>query len=174
VVCCTPARVGGNGRGDASSESEPWWPARGREHDRIAAEEPRGLDERDESREAPGVDGREVRRPAAYAISDAAAEGAGVFVLEGELDLAAAPLLHARLDEYVGRALVLDLEHVTFVDSAVLKELLRARAELPARDVRLVLAGVPPPVRRLLDLTRTSELFEDAPDVETAFRRLNG
>ena len=55
----------------------------------------------------------------------------------------------------------------------MLKELLRARAELAARDVRLVLAGVPAPVRRLLDLTRTSELFEDAPDVETALKRLS-
>ena len=56
----------------------------------------------------------------------------------------------------------------------MLKELLRARAELSARDVRLVLAGVPPPVRRLLDLTRTSELFEDAPTRTTAVRRLTG
>ena len=68
-------------------------------------------------------------------------------------------------------ALVLDLSRATFIDSAVLKELLRARAELAERDVRLVLAGVAPPVRRLLDLTRTSELFEDAP---TSTRRSSG
>ena len=43
----------------------------------------------------------------------------------------------------------------------------------PERDVRLVLAGVAPPVRRLLDLTRTSELFEDAPDVAAALTRLS-
>jgi hypothetical protein len=49
---------------------------------------------------------------------------------------------------------------------------LRARAELAERDTRLVLAGVPPPVRRLLDLTRTSELFEDAENVEEAVRLL--
>jgi hypothetical protein len=35
-----------------------------------------------------------------------------------------------------------------------------------------VLAGVAPPVRRLLDLTRTSELFEDAATVAEAVRRL--
>ena len=50
---------------------------------------------------------------------------------------------------------------------------MRARAELAERDIRLVLAGVPPPVRRLLDLTRTSELFEDAADVDEAVRRLS-
>jgi hypothetical protein len=38
--------------------------------------------------------------------------------------------------------------------------------------VRLVLAGAPMPVRRLLDLTRTGELFDQADDVETALMRL--
>jgi anti-anti-sigma factor len=98
-----------------------------------------------------------------------------ILALHGELDLAAAPKLRACIDEVpAGNALVLDFSEATFIDSAVLKELLRARAELAARDAGLVLAGVPPPVRRLLDLTRTSELFEDAPDVETAITRLTG
>jgi anti-anti-sigma factor len=97
-----------------------------------------------------------------------------VLALEGELDLAAAPRMRARIENAAdGRALVIDMRGVTFVDSAALKELLRARTELPARDVRLVLAGVPPPVRRLLDLTRTSDLFEDAPDVDAALMRLS-
>ena len=97
-----------------------------------------------------------------------------VLVLSGELDLAAAPRLRAQIDATpAGQALVLDLSRATFIDSAVLKELLRARAELSQRDVRLVLAGVAPPVRRLLDLTRTSELFEDAEDVDEAVKRLS-
>jgi anti-sigma B factor antagonist len=131
------------------------------------------LDDRDQSRESAGIDERGLRPAAAYAIRDAAADGAGVLVLEGELDLAATPVLRERLDEVTGGALVLDFRRATFIDSAVLKELLRARNELAARDVRLVLAAVPPPIRRLLDLTRTSELFEDAPDVETALKRLS-
>jgi anti-anti-sigma factor len=132
------------------------------------------VDERDESREGARIDGRGLRPPAAYAIRDAAADGVAVVVLEGELDLAAAPLLRARVDELTAPGLVLDCRRTTFIDSAVLKELLRARAELAARDARLVLAGVPPAIRRLLDLTRTSSLFEDAPDVETALKRLSG
>ena len=132
------------------------------------------MDERHESHAEAGMDERGLRPPAAYAIRDAAADGAAVLVLEGELDLAATPMLRARVDELSAPALVLDFRRATFIDSAVLKELLRARAELAARDIRLVLAGVPPPIRRLLDLTRTSELFEDAPDVETAIRRLSG
>ena len=127
------------------------------------------MDDRDQSREG-------VRPAAAYSIRDAAADGAVVLVLEGELDLAAAPLLRARVDEVTDASggLVLDLRRATFIDSAVLKELLRARSEVAAQDARLVLVGVPPPIRRLLDLTRTSELFDDAPDVESALRRLSG
>jgi anti-sigma B factor antagonist len=100
-------------------------------------------------------------------------ERARVLILSGELDVAATPRLRARIDETAsGQALVLDFSRTSFIDSAVLKELLRARAELAERDTRLVLAGVPPPVRRLLDLTRTSELFEDAENVEEAVRLL--
>jgi anti-anti-sigma factor len=123
-----------------------------------------------DNRDAAGIDERGLRPAAAYAIRDG---GEHVLRLEGELDIASAPELRKRFDEADG-ALVLDFARVTFIDSAVLKELLRARAELTERGLRLVLAGVPGPVRRLLDLTRTSELFEDAPDVETALKRLNG
>ena len=72
----------------------------------------------------------------------AAASGIAVLALEGELDLSTAPKLRARIDEAAtGRALVIDLRRVTFVDSAILKELLRARATLTERDAQLVLAG---------------------------------
>jgi anti-sigma B factor antagonist len=103
------------------------------------------------------------------------ASGISLLALEGELDLAAAPKLRARIEQAAtGRALVIDLERVTFVDSAILKELLRARGDLGERDVRLVLVAAPMPVRRLLDLTCTAELFEQADDVETALTRLTG
>ena len=116
-----------------------------------------------------------MRSPAPYSIDEGdSTDRVRVLVLSGELDLAAAPRLRARVDETApGRALVLDLSDATFIDSAVLKELLRARAELADREVRLVLAGVSAPVRRLLDLTRTSELFDDAPDVATAVKQLS-
>jgi anti-sigma B factor antagonist len=142
----------------------------------IAAEHRGPMSERDEGREPAIIDTRGIRPPAAYSIADRdAGPGVSVVVLRGEPDIAAAPLLRARVDAAVGgRALVIDFAETKFIDSAVLKELLRARAELAAHDVRLVLAAVPPPVRRLLDLTRTSELFEDAPDAESALRRLEG
>lgn len=115
-----------------------------------------------------------MRSPGPYSIVEGtSSEHVRVVVLSGEFDIAAAPRLRARVDETArGQALVLDLSRTSFIDSAVLKELLRARVELAERDSRLLLAGVPPPVRRLLDLTRTSELFEDARDVDEALRRL--
>lgn len=130
-----------------------------------------------EERDEPAIiDTRGIKPPAAYTLEDrTAGAGVAVVVLGGELDLAAAPLLRARVDAATaGRALIIDLTETTFIDSAVLKELLRARAELAAHDVRLVLAGVAPPVRRLLDLTRTFELFEHAPDADAAVRQLEG
>jgi len=123
-------------------------------------------------REAASIDERGLRPPAAYTLRRR--EDAPVLVLEGELDIASAPELRRELDDLDGDALVLDLTRATFIDSAVLKELLRARVELAERGVRLVLAGVPAPVRRLMDLTRTSELFESADDVDAALTRLNG
>jgi anti-anti-sigma factor len=127
--------------------------------------------EHNRSRDAASMDDRGLRPRAAYSIRDRAA---GVIALEGELDIAAAPELRRRLDEFEGQTLVLDFSRTTFIDSAVLKELLRGRAELSDRGVRLILAGVPAPVRRLMDLTRTFELFEDAPDLDTALKQLNG
>jgi anti-anti-sigma factor len=125
-----------------------------------------------ESREAASIDDRGLRPPAAYTIR--LRDDAPVLVLEGELDLAAAPELRRHVDDFHGDALVFDFKRSTFIDSAVLKELLRARAELAERGVRLMLAAVPAPVRRLMDLTRTSELFEDAESADAALTRLNG
>jgi anti-sigma B factor antagonist len=125
-----------------------------------------------QGREPASIDERGLRPPAAYTMH--LRGDAPVLVLEGELDLASAPALRKHLDDVNGDALVLDFKRTTFIDSAVLKELLRARVELAERGVRLVLAAVPAPVRRLMDLTRTSELFAHADSAEAALTQLNG
>lgn len=92
---------------------------------------------------------------------------AGICLVElsGELDVAATASVRSCVDEAAGtRGLVLDLSGATFLDSSMLKELLRANAELARCDTPLVLAGIPPAVRRVLDLTRTAELFTLADD----------
>jgi anti-anti-sigma factor len=131
------------------------------------------MDHVDERREASTIDAQGIKPPDAYAVEARATEpGVCVIELRGELDMTAAPALRDRLDDPGARALVLDLAAATFVDSAVLRELLRARTELAARGVRLLLAAVSQPVARLLDLTGTTELFEAAPDVPSALRLL--
>jgi anti-anti-sigma factor len=121
-------------------------------------------------REPIRIDEAGIKPPPAYSISDEAIGGAVVIRLEGELDIAAGTSLRNHVDSTAGSALVLDLRLVTFVDSSALRELLRARTEVEARGDRLVLAAIPPPLRRLLELTHTAGLFETAPTREAALR----
>jgi anti-anti-sigma factor len=118
------------------------------------------------------IEGRGVDPAGAFSVEAVPApDGVVIVVLEGELDMAATASLRGYVDGAAGkRGVVLDLTDVTFVDSAILKELLRASAELDRYSTRLVLAGMPGQVQRLLDLTRTTELFTLAPDREAALR----
>lgn len=118
------------------------------------------------------IPGRGAEPAGAYSVEELAAlDGVVTLVLRGELDMAAAPEVRARVDRAAGRrGLVIDLAGTTFIDSAVLKELLRASAELARHDTRLVLAAVAPAVLRLLELTRTRELFTIADDHAEAVR----
>ncbi len=89
-----------------------------------------------------------------------APDGIALIELAGGLDIAATSSLRTLVEAAAGgRGVVLDLSRATFVDSSMLKELLRASAELARYETCLVLAGAPPVVRRLLELTRTTELF---------------
>ena len=98
-----------------------------------------------------------------------APEGVSLVELAGELDMAATAAVRSCVDEAAGhRALVLDLSGATFVDSSMLKELLRANAELARDDTKLVLSGISPVVRRVLELTRTIALFTIVGDRDEA------
>jgi anti-sigma B factor antagonist len=126
--------------------------------------------------ESPGGGARDPRRgaPPVHDItreSNAVPEGVVLLVLGGELDLASAPELREHLEAAMdegARRVVLDLAEVEFMDSSMLKELLRANAELETGGAKLVLAGPQPPTRRLLDLTRTTDLFEITDDRASA------
>jgi anti-sigma B factor antagonist len=118
------------------------------------------------------IDAVGVKPPAVFAIEESVAGvDISLLLLRGELDLASAAALRARTDAARGRGLVIDLADVTFVDSSSLRELLHARAELESRGARLVLVGVPPNARRLLEMTGTLELFDLAETHEEALAR---
>ena len=104
--------------------------------------------------------------PQVHAIErvDDAPEGSTIYSLAGELDLSCAEDLRAAIDGAGAERVILDLEEVVFIDSSVLKELLRANAGLTESGRTLVLVAPQAAVRRLLDLTRTASMFTIAPD----------
>jgi anti-sigma B factor antagonist len=93
-----------------------------------------------------------------------AAPGAGQVVVDlgGELDLAVAPDLRALLEDVASEGsqlVVVDVTDVSFIDSTVLREILRAHHAITGAGGRLVIAGPQPGVERLLQLTGTTEVF---------------
>jgi anti-sigma B factor antagonist len=104
-------------------------------------------------------------------ISDGVPAGTVLVALAGELDLSSGADLRAEVDAAAQEGasrLVLDLSDTEFMDSSMLKELLRANAELSGAGAQVVLVAPRPPVARLLELTRTAELFTIAPDRSSA------
>jgi anti-anti-sigma factor len=103
-----------------------------------------------------------------------APDGILLLRLEGELDVATTPRFRtevAKALEADARAVVLDMAAVSFMDSSMLKELLRSHAQIAPGGGVLVLVAPQAAVRRLLDLTRTSELLEIAATREEALAR---
>lgn len=104
-------------------------------------------------------------------VTEGVPEGLAVIALAGELDLSCADDFRAAV-EAAGqegvRRVVVDLADAPFMDSSILKELLRANAELREAGVELVLVAPQPPVQRLLELTRTTEMFTLADDRASA------
>lgn len=86
--------------------------------------------------------------------------------------MAAAEELRATLAELADRgraSAVLDLAAVTFMDSSTLRELLRGDLLFRSSGGRLVLAAPTPPVTRLLELTRATELLLVVDSLPEAF-----
>jgi anti-anti-sigma factor len=124
-------------------------------------------------REPTHIDAHGIRPPAAFVIEQATVrDGVALLVFRGELDLAAAAAMRARVESVAGSALVIDLRDVTFVDSSALRELTNARNTVTRGGRRIVLSGVPASLRRLLEMTGTDELFETAPTRASALARV--
>jgi anti-sigma B factor antagonist len=109
------------------------------------------------------VTDKQPEHPPPFSIERAQApEGAVLLVVTGEIDLATSGRFRSHIEQAVAggaRLLVVDLTEVTFMESTMLRELLRARDDLDQVGARMVIAGAGLPVRRLLDLTGTTGLF---------------
>src|SRR5262245_52692710 len=106
----------------------------------------------------PDVDERGIKPPPAFAIEELPAP-AGTFLLRlvGELDLAASDRFRERVEAALAagaRNVVLDMADTRFIDSSMLRELLRAHTATKDAGGQLVLTEVQPAVKRLLELTR--------------------
>lgn len=99
--------------------------------------------------------------PAFRMEREAAPAGVILLVLAGEIDLATSGQFRAVVDEAIAQqaSLVADVEEVTFMDSTMLRELLRAHRDLGGAGRHFILAAPQPAVRRLLELTGTAGLF---------------
>jgi len=85
--------------------------------------------------------------------------------VQGEVDIATAPLLRAVLDTVVSRRptrVEVDLSGATFMDAEALATLLAVRRRLAARHATLLLRDPSPVVVRLLELSGTEHGFEIA------------
>lgn len=59
-----------------------------------------------------------------------------------------------------GEALIIDLSHTVFIDSAGLGSLVSLLKTSSQKGVRLALAGLTPQVRQIFELTRLYKLFD--------------
>lgn len=84
--------------------------------------------------------------------------------LDGELDLATAALLQARLREFDDQALTLDLSGVSFTDSTGVAILLKERARALRRGTTLRIRGATGQTRELLNRTGVLALLERPTD----------
>ena len=99
------------------------------------------------------------------------ADGVVVLELGGELDLAISGRLRELVDQLTAEQpslLVADLAEVGFMDSTILRELLRAHREVNSQGGRMVVAGAQPTVRRLLERVREHEQLGRARELEQA------
>ncbi len=113
----------------------------------------------------------EHAEPSIDRVSPPPADDVVVLAFAGELDLAVHARFAALVDEVVSespRLVVADLTGSEFMDSTMLRELLRAHTSLKDAGSSLVVAGSQPPVRRLLELTGTDEMLALADSREAA------
>jgi anti-sigma B factor antagonist len=103
-------------------------------------------------------------------------ERTSVVALEGEIDLGRAPSLKwALVDSVDGgcKALVVDLSHVTFMDSTALGVLVAVNRSLE-EDVRLAIVCVHPNVLKIFELSGMDGTFPIFPTLDEALAHTRG
>ena len=86
----------------------------------------------------------------------------GALVVHGDIDIAGGPTLegYVQRSQEEGLPIVLDLHDVDFIDSSGLRTLLAATRRAHQHDAQVRLRNVGGAIRRMLQITGTSEQFE--------------
>ena len=90
-------------------------------------------------------------------------------VVRGDVDMRTAPQLAAVLDDVIAQGallVVLELEHVEFLDSSGLRMILAAANELHDRDGSLVIGGASPAVVSVLEITGVIDRLRSSAQAE--------
>jgi anti-sigma B factor antagonist len=98
-----------------------------------------------------------------------------LIMLHGELSRATRSALQALIDEHLpgsGDDLILDLTHVSAIDSAGLGLLVGCLRHVSATGGALAIAGLQPAPARIFRLLGATPLFDCQPDVEAAARSI--
>ena len=92
-------------------------------------------------------------------------DDAVVLLVRGEIDLATAPELARTLDEIgEGQSVILDIAEVSSFDARGIAVVVDHDRKLRARGHGIALRGASPLVRRVLEVTGDTSLFEDPVD----------
>ena len=110
-------------------------------------------------------------------VTSESLRGTRVIAVAGEIDLSSVAAVQAHIDAAFAAGeslLVIDLEHVPFLDSAVLHTLVRTlqRARRAGGDIALVC--VDPGIRRMLDVFGLAGQIQICDDVSQAAAALAG
>lgn len=108
-----------------------------------------------------------------FAITRIDRDGATLIALQGELDLSTAPSLRDAIHESAReKGVVVDLQDLTFMDSAGIGTLLRAHQELSQEGRPFKLVITQRRFLQLLEITGLRDIFEIAPSLDDAFSAL--
>jgi anti-sigma B factor antagonist len=99
------------------------------------------------------------------------AEGQSVLPLEGEIDLHVAPQIAAALRKMIATRpaqLLIDLSHVTYVDSSGLAVFIEAMQDVATYGGKFGLVGIQETVRTIFEIARLDQVFRIFPNLEEA------
>ncbi len=94
-----------------------------------------------------------------------------VLPLKGEIDLHVSPAVTASLNAMIEKKpqrLVVDLSHVTYIDSAGLAALIGAMQNVEGYGGQFLLAGLQETVRSIFEISRLDQVFHIFPDADAA------